>query len=151
MNQAITSYTRHVTSLNNIAAVYVCLPLDFTLSLKLRQALVCSREKISVIKHRGVDGWVGAWWRKQPGVIDSYVEREWRNTVDVSHAYQHLSSRSTSPLITAMGLSMKNGKFQPPTELTPFNRLPKNLSTPISTPNLVQICPRGASAQVGEM
>ena len=52
---------------------------------------------------------------------------------------------------------MGDGNFRPPTESTSLDRSPKNLllvitsATPTAVPNLVQIRPRGASGQMGEI
>jgi len=66
---------------------------------------------------------------------------------------------SASPVLTATGFV--NGRWQfstpPPTQSTPLDRSPKNLlllitsATPTAVPNLVQIRPRGASGQMGEI
>ena len=52
---------------------------------------------------------------------------------------------------------MGDGNFRPPTDSTPLDRSPKNLllvitsATPTAVPDLVQIRPRGASGQMGEI
>ena len=52
---------------------------------------------------------------------------------------------------------MGEGNFRPPTESTPLDRSLKNLllvitsATHMAVPNLVQIRPRGASGQMGEI
>ena len=64
---------------------------------------------------------------------------------------------SASPVLTATGFVNGRGQFSTPTESTPLDRSPKNLllvitsTTPTAVPNLVQIRPRGASGQMGEM
>jgi len=64
---------------------------------------------------------------------------------------------SASPVLTATGLVNGRWQFSAPTESTPLNRLPKNLShvimsaTPTAVPNLVYIRPRGASERMGEI
>jgi len=51
---------------------------------------------------------------------------------------------------------MGDGDFQPPIESTPLNRSSKTLSqvitsaTPTALPNLVHICPWGASGRMGQ-
>jgi len=54
-------------------------------------------------------------------------------------------------------LAYTTGDFQPPTESTPLNRSPKNLTlvitsaTPTALPNLVHIHSWGASGRIGEI
>ena len=64
---------------------------------------------------------------------------------------------SASPVLTATGFVNGRGQFSTPTESTPLDRSPRNLllvitsATPTAVPNLVQIRPRGASGQMGEI
>ena len=64
---------------------------------------------------------------------------------------------SASPVLTATGFVNGRWQFSTPTESTPLDRSPKNLllvitsATPTAVPNLVQIRPRGASGQMGEI
>jgi len=64
---------------------------------------------------------------------------------------------SASPVLTATGFVNERGQFSTPTESKPLDRSPKNLllvimsATPMAAPNLVQIRPRGASGQMGEI
>ena len=69
----------------------------------------------------------------------------------------HWLRGSASPVLTATGFVNGRGQFSTPTESTPLDRSPKNLllvitsATPTAVPNLVQIRPRGASGQMGEI
>jgi len=73
--------------------------------------------------------------------------------VTLTAVHHHGLRGSASPVLTATG----DGNFRPPTEPTPLDRSPKNLllvitlATPTAVPNLVQIRPRGASGQMGEI
>ena len=64
---------------------------------------------------------------------------------------------SASPVLTATGFVNGRGQISTPTESIPLDRSPKYLllviisSTPMAMPNLVQIRPRGASGQMGEI
>ena len=64
---------------------------------------------------------------------------------------------SASPVLTASGFVNGRWQLSTPTESTPLDRSPKNLlpvimsATPTAEPNLVQIRPRGASGQMGEI
>jgi len=81
--------------------------------------------------------------------------------------YHHGLHSSTRHVLTALqpcgngnwACQWEMAKFGPPTEFTPLNQSPKNLSqvivimlvTPMAKPNLVQICPRGLCRQMGEI
>ena len=71
--------------------------------------------------------------------------------------FYHGLRGSASPLLTATRFDNGRGQFSTPTESTPLDRSPKNLllvitsATPTAVPNLVQIFPRGASGQMGEI
>jgi len=64
---------------------------------------------------------------------------------------------SASPVLTATSFVNGRGQYSTPTESTPLDRSPKKLllvimsATPTAVPNLVQIRPRGASGQMGEI
>jgi len=64
---------------------------------------------------------------------------------------------SASPVLTATGFVNGRWQFSTATESTPLDRSPKNLvqvitsAAPTAVPNLVQIRPRGASGQMGEI
>ena len=64
---------------------------------------------------------------------------------------------SAGPVLTATGFVNGRGQFSTPTESTPLDRSPQILllvitsATPTAVPNLVQIRPRGASGQMGEI
>ena len=64
---------------------------------------------------------------------------------------------SASPVLTATGFVNGRWQFSTPTESTPLDRSQKKLLlvitsvTPTAVPNLVQIRPRGASGQIGEI
>jgi len=64
---------------------------------------------------------------------------------------------SASPVLTATGFVNGRWQFSAATESTPLDRSPKNLvqvitsAAPTAVPNLVQIRPRGASGQMGEI
>jgi len=64
---------------------------------------------------------------------------------------------SASPVLTATGFVNGRWQFSTPTESTPIDQSPKNLllvitsATPKAVPNLVQIRPRGAYGQMGEI
>ena len=73
------------------------------------------------------------------------------------HFCYHGLRGSGSPVLTATGFVNGSWQFSTPTESTPLDRSPKNLllvimsATPTAVPNLVQIRPRGASGQMGEI
>jgi len=82
--------------------------------------------------------------------------------IEFYHCYvfannDHRLRGSASPVLTATGFVSGRGQFLIPTESTPLDQSPKNLllvitsAPPMAVPNLVQICPRGASGQVGEI
>ena len=64
---------------------------------------------------------------------------------------------SASHVLTATDFVNGRSQFSTPTESTPLDRSPKNFvqvitsAAPTAEPNLVQICPRGASGQMGEI
>ena len=74
------------------------------------------------------------------------------------YKYDHHGLRaSASFVLTATGFVNGRWQFSTPTESTPFDRSPKNLvqvimsAAPMAVTNLVQIRPRGASGQMGEI
>jgi len=82
-----------------------------------------------------------------------------RNTsTRIEMIVNHSLRGSASPVLTATGFVNGIGQIStpPPTESTPFDRSPNNLSlmitsaTPTAVPHLVQIRPRGASGRMGE-
>jgi len=82
-----------------------------------------------------------------PGPSASEVTTSWRNTNLFITGCDWLCQWEMAIFVV----------FRPPTESTPLDRSPKNLlllitsATPTAVPNLVQIRPRGASGQMGEI
>jgi len=94
-------------------------------------------------------------WMSRVGWARKTVGR-CRFDVDFSYIYHGLRG-SASPVLTATGFVNGRWQFSTPTESTPLDRSLKNLllvimsATPTAVPNLVQIRPRGASGQMGEI
>jgi len=80
-----------------------------------------------------------------------------RRTDKLQFLYYHGLRGSASPVLTATCFVNGRWQFSTPPESTPLGRSRKNLLlvitsvTPTAVPNLVQIRPRGASGQMGEI
>jgi len=67
-----------------------------------------------------------------------------------------MQARLIPSVDACVAYSMGNCNFRPPTESTPLNRSPKNLTqvimsaTPTAVPHLVHIRPQGVSGRMGE-
>jgi len=76
---------------------------------------------------------------------------------DIQTQGHHGLCGSASPVLTATGFVNGRWQFSTPTESTPLDRSANNLVQVImsaartAAPNLVQIRPRGASGQMGEI
>ena len=87
----------------------------------------------------------------------TYDERLVYKTSYEEHKAFHWLRGSSSPVLTAIGFVNGRGQFSTSTESTPLDGSPKTLllvitsATPTAVPNLVQIRPRGACGQMGEI
>ena len=96
---------------------------------------------------------------KVRGFVYAYQHRLYRQVKKEGNVrtVDHGLRGSASPVLTATGFVNGRWQFSTPTESTPLDRAPKNLllvitsATPTAVPNLVQIRPRGASGQTGEI
>ena len=94
---------------------------------------------------------------KEAAVTRTEKKRAKRSVVVHDVIRHHRLRGSASPVLTATGFVNGRWQFSTPTESTPLDRSPKYLllvitsATPTAVPNLVQIRPRGASGQVGEI
>jgi len=79
------------------------------------------------------------------------------STLTRASRFHHVLRGSASPVLTATGFVNGRWQFSTPTKSTPLDRSPKNWVQVITSaaltavPNLVQISPRGASGQMGEI